>query len=80
MAQAARSSRSARPDGGQMDRRGFVTLAGGLLAAPVIITAQTVAKVYQLGAFHVGDHVLPALRTLTAGLAVKGYEKERTFG
>ena len=40
----------------------LLTLASGILAAPLAAGAQPAAKVWQIGLFHVGlDHVPPSL-------------------
>jgi putative ABC transport system substrate-binding protein len=58
-------------------RRAFVAGGSALILTPLAAQVQQAGKVYRIGAFHVGDHVPPGLRTLTAGLAARGYEEGR---
>jgi len=52
-----------------------VTLALGILFAPLAADAQQAGKVYRIGLFHVGlDHIPPSLDTLRDGLKALGYE------
>ena len=65
-----------------MDRRAFVsTLAGGLLAAPLVTAAQTAARVYRLG--FLGQTSAADLARQTAalrqGLRDLGYEEDRNL-
>ena len=59
-----------------IDRRQFLlTSLAGALAAPVAAGAQPPAKMYRVGAFHVGlDHVPPSLEGLREGLKALGYD------
>ncbi len=64
-----------------ISRRAFLaTVAGGLLAAPLVAEAQPAAKVYRIGLFHVGlDHVPPSLGGLREGLKALGWEEGRNL-
>ena len=76
------SSRSSSPERRAEEAtirfRGFgliITVALGLLAAPLAADAQAVGKVYRIGVLHVGlDHVPPMLEGLQGGLKALGYD------
>jgi putative tryptophan/tyrosine transport system substrate-binding protein len=59
--------------------RRFVTLALGLLVAPLIAAAAP-GKIWRIGPFHVGlDHVPPWLEVLREELRVLGYEEGKNL-
>ena len=59
--------------------RRFVTLALGLLVAPLIAAAPP-GKVWRIGLFHVGlDHVPPWLEVLREELHRFGYEEGKNL-
>src|SRR5262249_38068759 len=63
-----------------MERRTFLALASGLLAAPIAVEAEQAGKVWRIGLFHVGlDHVPPSLDGLRQGLRALGYEDGRNL-
>jgi hypothetical protein len=64
-----------------MPRRAFMaTIAGSLLAAPLVTKAQQAGKVWRIGLFHVGlDHVPPSLDGLRDGLQALGYEEGKNL-
>jgi putative ABC transport system substrate-binding protein len=58
----------------------IVTLALGVLLAPLPGNAQQVGKVWRIGLFHVGlDHVPPSLDGLREGLKALGYEEGKNL-
>jgi putative tryptophan/tyrosine transport system substrate-binding protein len=63
----------------RIDRRLLLAVCFGVIALPLALQAQPTARVWRIGAFHVGDHIPPGLEGLRDGLKELGYEEGRSI-